>query len=142
MTWANCHQESKKLRWMNWSASERKIPKPGWLWYQPTICCSGEPAIQLLMDLLPCVVGERHGGGALDRVERGNRAANGDGVVVCRPPDQNAAHLAIETSKYVPIDLVADRVVQDDHPSKRPLRHDRGTGRRRGRRAGSAVRRR
>ena len=64
------------------------------------------------MDLLPCVVGERHRGGALDRVERGNRAANGYVVVVCRPPDQNAAHLAIKTAKYVPIDLVADRVYQ------------------------------
>ena len=37
MTWAIWPGPEKKCSWMKRSRSERKMPKSGWVWYQPTI---------------------------------------------------------------------------------------------------------
>ena len=96
ITWATWPGPEKKCSWMNRSRSERKIPKSGWVWYQPTILRRGEFRIHLGVDLRPGLVGERHLGElglgplAADRVDDLDEWPD---LVAMPAPDQHPADL-------------------------------------------------
>ena len=103
---AICEGALKKFSWMNRSCPERKIPKPGWLWYQPTICSSGgKSALEHTVDMSPSLLSERQRGPLLISADRWDRAGDERQTAIGRhAPNQHATDLAICVGEYMRID--------------------------------------